>query len=169
MTVAVLSVSGDALLVSVTETMNSTGRPATYEGTVLPDGSVNFGPDTIQDVTRQLLEYFGTDVEPKDKTGAGSSWDAGANRGGVDLTAHYAVTKVEGDLATLSVRETVKFAAQNATMTLEGTVVMKPALLVPVSGDLRRTIRRMSANGESQTNVSMQFQRLADSLDPSAR
>ena len=168
MNVAVLSVSGDTLQVSVTETMNSTGRPATYEGTVLPDGSVNFGPDTIQDVTRQLLEFFGTGFEPKDKTGAGSTWDVGANRGGIDLTAHYGVTKVDGDLATVSVHETVKFAAQNASMTLEGMVVTKPALLVPVSGDLHRTIRRTTANGESQTIVSLQFQRQFDSLDPSA-
>ena len=166
--VAVLSVVNDVLQVSVTETMNNVGRPATFSGGVLPDGAVNFPADTISDVTRQILEYFGSDIEPKDKTVEGSSWDSGLNRNGVDLATHYKVTKVDGPLVTLSVNQTIKIAAQNVSVTLDGTIVMKPSLLVPVSGDLHRTLRRLTITGDTTTVSSYQFQRVSDTLDPSA-
>jgi opacity protein-like surface antigen len=166
--VAVLSVVNNVLQVSVTETMINIGRPATYDGSVLPDGAVNFPPETITDVTRQILEYFASDIEPKDKTVLGSTWDVGLNRNGVDLATHYKVTKVDGDLVTLAVNQTVKIAAQNVTVALDGTIVMKPSLLVPVSGDLHRTLRRLTTTGDTTTVSSYIFQRVSDTLDSAA-
>ena len=164
--VSVLSAASDVLQVSVTETMNSTGRPATYTGAVFPDGTLAFGSETITDVTRQLLVYFGTRFQPPGALGSG--WDANYNRDGVDVTTHYGVVKLDGELLTLSVKQNVKIAAQNMSVALDGTIVMKPSLLVPVTGDLHRTIHRTSISGDTETRESLQFQRVADSLDPSA-
>ena len=68
----------------------------------------------------------------------------------------------------LAVNQTVKIAAQNVTVALDGTIVMKPSLLVPVSGDLHRTLRRLTTTGDTTTVSSYIFQRVSDTLDSAA-
>jgi hypothetical protein len=162
-TVAIMAVQGDALGIDVTELMNKTGRPATYTGSVSPNGVI-FPPETIQDVTRELLQYFAP-VIPADKLDVGSSWDVNENQGGVDIRTNYKVIKIDGTLLTVAEHQTVKIAAQNATFVTDGTIVLKPSLLVPVSGDIHRTISRVTVSGDTKTEASLHFERVSDSKD----
>ena len=162
MTVDINAVQNDSLSVSVTELMNQTGHPATFAGTVLPDGLVNFPPQSIQDVTRQLLHYFGTQLIPSDKLNQGASWQTSVNVGGVDV-------EIDGPLLTLSQQQTIKIASQSSTISTNGTVIMKPELLIPVSGELRTTVSRVTAEGDTKRETSMRFDRVSDSRDQPAK
>ncbi|HME80986.1 MAG TPA: hypothetical protein VKF82_02805 [Candidatus Eremiobacteraceae bacterium] len=168
-TVDITGVIGDALAVDVTEIMNKTGTPAKYSGSVLPDGSVNFPPDSIKPVTRALLQYFGTQFVPADKIAPDATWDVNEERGGVSVKTNYKVTKVDGAVVTLAEKQTIKIATQNATVTTDGTVTLKPSLLVPMSGDLHQVISRLSVSGETRDDVSMRFDRSSDSRDVPAK
>jgi hypothetical protein len=168
-TVDINAVQNDVLGVSVTELLNQTGHPATFSGSVMPDGAVNFPPQTIQEVTRQLLHFFGAQLIPPDKLVQGATWQTSVNREGVDVETTYKVTKIDGPLLTLSERQTLKIASQNVTIATEGTVTMKPELLVPVNGDLRTTVSRVTAEGDTKTETSMRFDRVSDSRDQPAK
>ncbi|MBV8170496.1 MAG: hypothetical protein JO219_01035 [Candidatus Eremiobacteraeota bacterium] len=167
--VDVTAVQSDTIGMSVTEQMSAAGGPVTYNGTVMPDGSVNFAPDTIKDVTRELLQYFGPDMISADKLTLGSTWDVNLNSNGVVAKTNYKVTKVDGGLVTLAEHQTITFSTQNATVSTEGTVTLKPSLLVPVSGDLHRTVNRLSLSGNNKTDVSLHFERVSDTLDQPAK
>jgi len=168
-TVDIMGIQNDSLSVSVTELMSQTGHPATFAGTVLPDGLVNFPPQSIQDVTRQLLHYFGAQLIPSDKLAQGASWQTSQNVGGVDVETTYKVTKIDGPLLTLSEQQTIKISSQSATISTNGTVTMKPELLVPVSGDLRTIVSRVTAEGDTKRETSMRFDRVSDSRDQPAK
>src|SRR6202022_2717759 len=99
---------------------------------------------------RELLQYFGPHFIPSDKTvDVGSGWSIRFNRGGNDIQTEFKVVKVEGDLITLHETQTAKFSANNANATTDGTIVFKPSKLVPISGDIRKTLRRVTAEGGS--------------------
>jgi len=168
-TVDVTAVQNDTIGVTVTELMSQSGAPATNSGAVMPDGTVSFPPDTIQDVTRELLQYFGPDLISPDKLTLGSTWDVNLDRNGVVEKTNYRVTKVDGPLVTLAEHQTMTFSGQNATVSTEGTITIKPSLLVPVSGDLHRIVNRLSLSGNNKTDVSLHFERVSDTLDQPAK
>lgn len=166
-TVAIVSVQNDALGMNVTELMNSTGHESMYAGTVFPDGGVSFAPQTIQEVTREILQYFGPQFIPLDvqSLDVGKGWNSNYSRNGLNVTGEYKVVKIDGPLLTLAEKLTVKVPAQNVTMTTDGTVTLKPSLLVPISGDVHRTIRSLGANGATNTDLSLHFERISDTRD----
>jgi hypothetical protein len=168
-TVDVTGVAGDALTVDVTEIMNKIGTPTHFSGSILPDGSVSFPADTIQPVTRELLQYFGTQFVPADKIAPDASWDVNVDRNGVSIKTNYKVTKVDGTVVTLAEKSSIKIASDNATITTNSTIALKPSLLVPVSGDVHQLISRLSVSGETRSDVSMHFERASDSRDVPAQ
>jgi len=168
-TVDVTGVAGDALVVDVTEVMNKIGTPAHFSGSILPDGTVNFPADSIQPVTHELLQYFGTQFVPADKIAPDASWDVNVDRNGVSIKTNYKVTKVDGAVVTLAEKQSVKIASDNATITTNGTIMLKPSLLVPVGGDVHQLISRLTVSGETRSDISMHFERSSDSRDAPAQ
>lgn len=164
-TVDITAVQNDALGISLTEIMNKTGNAATFNGSVMPDGTVMFPPESIQDVSRELLQYFGPEFVPADKLVQDASWDVNVNRDGVDVKTNYRVTKIVDTLVTVAERQTIKIAGQNLTISTDGTIVLKPSLLVPISGDLQRTVSRVTVSGDTKTETALHFERVSDSRD----
>ncbi len=166
-TVAITGVQNNALGMDVTELMNKTGHPSTFTGYVTPDGGVGFGNDTITDTTRTMLQFFGTKFIPPDKVDVGATWSVTYNQNGVEMQSDYKVTKVDGTLVTISVKQTLKMSAQASTITTEGSVTLKPSLLVPMSGDIHKIVRRVSVSGDNRVDITEHFERVSDSRDTS--
>jgi hypothetical protein len=166
-TVAITGVQNNALGMDVTELMNKTGHPSTFTGYVTPDGGVGFGNDTITDTTRTLLQFFGTKFIPPDKVDVGAAWSVAYDQNGVEMQSDYKVTKVDGTLVTIAFKQTLKMSAQASTISTEGAITLKPSLLVPMSGDIHKVVRRVSVSGDNKVDITEHFERVSDSRDTS--
>jgi hypothetical protein len=164
-TVDITGVDGNALLVKVTEVMKQKGGEQTFNGAVTPDGLVAFDAGSIDDSTRELLQYFGTQFYPADKNAVGDTWTNKYDRNGENVQTTYTITKVDGDELTLRENQTGKFSASSATMTTNGTVVVKPGILVPISGDVHRNLLTTDVSGEVRQEFSIHFERKSDTRE----
>lgn len=168
-TVDITAVQGSELGIRLTELLHKTGHESVFTGAVMPDGLVSFPPESISEVSRELLQYFAPQFMPIDKIDVGASWDANASHGGVDIRTNYKITRVDGPLITLAEKQTVKIATQNVSISSEGTITLKPSLLVPINGDVRRVISRLTLTGNTTSQESLHFERTSDSRDVSAK
>jgi hypothetical protein len=168
-TVDVMAVASDSLGIEVIELMNSKGSPYHFKGSVAPDGTVIFEPASISDVTRELLQYFAPRFLPPDKISVGQSWTTNFDRSGAQVQTQYTITKVDGDLMTLHELQKVKFKARNQTVTTEGTIVIKPSVLAPISGDVRTRIEGFTGQSEAIEEITEHFERVSDNRDAPAK
>ena len=164
-TIDITGVEGNALLIQVKELMNKKGSVATFSGAVTPDGLVAFEAGSIEDVTRELLQYFGTQFYPADKNAVGDSWTTKYDRGGENVQTTYTVTKEDADQMTLREQQSGTFSGASATMTTNGTIVVKPSILVPLSGDIHRQLMTTDVSGEVRQTFSFHFERKSDTRD----
>ncbi|MBV8281713.1 MAG: hypothetical protein JO347_06585, partial [Candidatus Eremiobacteraeota bacterium] len=86
--------------------------------------------------------------------------------GGQTVRTTYTITKVDGDEMTQREQKTGTFSANSATMTTNGTIVVKPSILVPVSGDVTRTLSTTDVSGEVRQQFSFHWERKSDSHTP---
>ncbi len=173
--VDVIAIQDKNLGVEVTETMWRGGGPFTFKGIISPEGIVTFPAESISEVSRELLPYFATDLIPPgaDLT-PGSGWksvlDTRAPSGrSAALHDQYTVTKVEGDLLTVRKVENASFTGGGATTTSDGTVVLKPALLVPIRGNIRKVIDQYTGQLGYKVELTMTFERVSDTRDVPAK
>jgi hypothetical protein len=164
-TVDVMAVANDSLGIEVIELMNSKGSPYHFKGAVGPDGTVVFELGTIGDVTRELLRYFGPQFLPPDKISVGQSWTNNFDRSGAQVQTQFTITKVDGELMTLHEQQKVKFKTRNQTVTTEGTIVIKPSVLAPISGDVLTRIEGFTGQSETVEELTLHFERVSDSRD----
>jgi hypothetical protein len=164
-TVDVMAVANDALGIQVTELMNKRGSPYTFKGAVAPDGTVLFEAASIEDVTRELLQYFAPQFLPVDKTTVGQAWTINYDRNGVQIQTQYTITKIDGDLMTLHEQQKAKFSTSSESATTDGTIVIKPSVLAPISGDVHKRLESFSGGTESNRELTLHFQRTSDSRD----
>ena len=165
-TVDITGVNGDALVMQIKELMNNKGSVSTFDGAVTPDGLVAFEAGSIGDATRELLQYFGTQFYPPDKNAVGQTWTTKYEHGGGKVQTTYTITKVDGDEMTLREQQTGTYSANSATMTTTGTIVVKPSILVSISGDVTRTLLTTDVSGEVRQQFSFHWERKSDSHNP---
>jgi len=163
--VDIMAIQDDNLGIEVTETMWKGGGPFTFKGVVAPDGTVTFPTRSIAEVTRELLQYFATGLIPPDKASVGSTWTTSAVRYNADVKNQYQVMKIDGDLLTLHANQDARFHTYGGRAQSDGTIILKPALLVPINGDVRKVIDSGTASGSYKDEVTMHFERVSDSRD----
>lgn len=163
--VDIMAVQSNVLGIDVTEIMNKKGTPSKYQGNVTPDGTVNFGPSTISDITRELLQFFGTQFLATDNVNVGSKWQTSLTRGAAKVDTDFAVTKIDGLLLTINEDQRISVKTTGAAGTTKGTIVFKPSLLVPVSGDLNKVFTQSTPEGFVKQTLSLHFERVSDSRD----
>jgi hypothetical protein len=170
-TVDIMAVGADGSLgVRVTELWNNltVARPISFDGAVAPDGSVEFDPSTIHDVTRELLSYFGTRFAPADGLAANTAWRLQQPYANGMVTTDYSVTAVNGSVVTIQKKQTIK----GYDVSSEGTIQYEATTLAPISGHIVSTMRTSFTNpgsefgSESDTarerTLTLRFDRVSD-------
>jgi hypothetical protein len=141
-TVDIMAVASDGTLgIHVTEQWVNL-RPLSFDGAVAPDGTVQFPQSTINDVTRELLSYFGTKFAPEAGLDNSTVWHTIQPFMNGEVDTDYSVTSVTNGIATIQKKQTIK----KYNVYTEGTIQYEAATLVPVSG---RIVRRMSSAFEA--------------------
>jgi hypothetical protein len=151
----------------VTETWTSTGTPHTYMGNVGADCSINFAPESIQTVSRQLLGYFCHSLGTAHAYTADEQWvvNGPVHTG---ITETYDVTKVDGPLVTIHESRVSNTSTVSAgELSGDSTIVYKPAALAPISGSYALRIAAGSYATTEEDTILMRFERTSDSLDTS--
>ena len=149
-TVDIMAVAPDGTLgIQVIEQWNGIARPSTFDGTVAPDGTVQFPQSTIHDVTRELLSYFGTRFAPSDGLDTSTRWQTNQPYMNGNVTTDYSVSAVNGSIVTIQKKQTIK----NYDVYTEGTIQYEATTLVPVSGRLTKQMSS-STSGNATENLS---------------
>ncbi len=164
-TVNIMAVGNNGLGIQVIELMNSKGSPYQFTGVVTPDGSVRFPAVSIEDVTRELLQYFATQFVPNETLDVGAKWQVNIQRSAFNVATQYTVKNVNGDVVTLDESQTAKVNTLSGSGSMTGTIDYKPSLLVPLRGDLHKTVTTSSAEGYTSDVLNMHFERVSDSRD----
>lgn len=130
-TIDVLAAGPDGTLaVRAIENWQGTPRPVSFEGIVSPDGTVIFPPQTINDVTREILSYFGTKFVPDTTITQGTRWHTLQNYANAQVETDYSITKLENNLASVHEEQSV----EHFNVSAHGDVQYDAATLAPVSG-----------------------------------
>jgi hypothetical protein len=141
-TIDVMAVAPDGTLgIHVTEDWNGM-RPVSFDGAVAPNGTVEFPNFTINDVTRELLSYFGTKFAPSDGLDTNTRWQVNQPFTNANVLSDYSVTAVNGGIVTIVEKQTI----QKFNVYTEATIQYEAATLVPISG--RITKRLTNSNYE---------------------
>ena len=167
-TVDIMEIGDNALGMRVSERWTGSTPSGTYLGNVASDGSVNFSNGQMNECTRSILEYFGTDVMAGQPANTGVAWSRTAKGQAADVVTTYSVGDIVGAIANIHELSTVSsksVAAIDTTITTD--VQYKPAVLVPVSGKV--VLHARSSGASSVTNVTTiaNFQRISDTRDSS--
>ena len=166
-TVDVMQVSDDALGIRVTEHWDNATPSGTYLGNVAPDGTVNFRDGQLNECSREILEYFGSDVMADQPANAGVAWSRTVRGQSADVNTVYAVGAIVGAIANIHEVSTTKSKSVTVLDSVATVDVQyKPAMLVPISG--RVTVHASQSGPSSVMNITTvdNFQRVSDTRDP---
>jgi|SRR5579864_4133196 len=156
---------GDTLGLKVVENWNQR-RPATYTGSVAPDGSIHFSDQSLSEVSTYLLPFIAplwTNGRPLD---VGTSWTSTYGSATVDASVTYSITAVARDAVTVLENQKVTVrSARGMDGFTTGTVVYKPSMLVPILGKFERRSGRGDATSSDVETMVINFTRVSDSLD----
>jgi hypothetical protein len=167
-TVDIMQISDNALGVRVSELWTGSTPSGTYLGNVASDGSVNFSNAQINECTRAILEYFGTDVMAGQQPNTGVAWSRTAKGQAADVTTTYSVGAIIGAIANIHELSTVSSKSVAMIDTSVTTDVQyKPAVLVPVSGKIVLHARTSGASSVTNVTTVGNFERVSDSRDSS--
>jgi hypothetical protein len=167
-TVDIMQIGDNALGIRVSESWVGSTPSGTYLGNVASDGSVNFSNSQMNECSRAILEYFGTDVMAGQPANTGVAWVRTAKGQIADVTTTYSVGAIDGAIANVHEQSTV---SSKSVATIDTTVTTdvqyKPAVLAPVSGKV--VLHARSSGASSVTNVTTvgNFERLSDTRDSS--
>jgi hypothetical protein len=143
------------------------GDPAThlFKGAVAPDGTVAFPSTTINAVTGELLPYFATAFASAGTLAAGTHWTVKQTDGQLVTTTDYTVTTANADTVTIAKKQS-NDAIEGVSVT--GSVVYDGALLVPISGQLRKRTSEMTSSGQTTDTLDVRFDLVSDSFQKPA-
>ncbi|HVA35993.1 MAG TPA: hypothetical protein VNJ51_00090 [Candidatus Dormibacteraeota bacterium] len=166
-TVDVMAVGKGTLGIKLVEAWKHSGQTYTFLGNVAPDGSVNFGSQTISPCSRELLPFFAPRFAPADDLVKGGSWVAKYDGKTVGVKTTYAVSNIDGAVVKLSEARaiTVK-AALGMNADTSGWVTYEPSRLVPLAGELTTLQQRASASSSDTIQTVVDFTRVSDTRDP---
>ncbi len=166
-TVDVMAEANNALGIKLTESWRQHPRAQIFQGEVAPDGSLNFGAQSISEASLELLPFFGPLVSNGQTLVVGVKWTVNADSPAGSMTTNYVSTSIEDDGVTIEETKTIKVkGAVGMDSSITGTVVYLAPKLVPISGKI---VRRSSKGGASDSNTDdmiINFDRTSDTLDP---
>lgn len=167
-TVDVVAVADDGIGIRLTEQFGNPPRPQTTTVIVLPDGTLRYGENDLNDASVALLPFFAAKfVDVDQNLDVGSSWTRRLSGGPYAIATKYTVEKIDGPIITLNEARTIRNrTASGSDATVTGSVDYKPKLLCPISGALTERTSSMGLDYSEDITLSLQFQRVSDSNDP---
>lgn len=153
-----------SLIVMVTEAWKEPTKQLPFEGTIEPTGILNFdstGPAALDDIAGELLPYFGTQFAPPETLDTTTRWSIQGSSGKISAATEYQITAVSGDTVTVHKDQTIKAIG---TITVDGSVVYEPSLLVPISGTVRKRSTQMYSDGQTTRTLVITFTRVSDTF-----
>jgi hypothetical protein len=168
-TVDIMEVGDLALGIRVAERWTGSTPSGTYLGNVASDGSLNFNDGgQMNECTRAILEYFGTEVMAGQPANTGVAWSRTAKGQGADVTTTYSVGDIVGAIANIHEESTVSSKSVAAIDTRVTTDVQyKPAVLAPVSGKIILHARQSGTSSVTNVTTVANFERVSDTRDSS--
>lgn len=154
-----------SLEMTVTEVWKDLGRPLPFSGYVSPEGILIFnstGPAALDDPPGELLPYFGIRFAPAGTLDTNTRWSLVGPPGKITSSTQYAVTGVSGDTVTIHKTQTIKGLG---SISVDGSVVYKPSMLVAVSGTITRRTTEMAVDGQTTRTLTITFRRVSDTFD----
>lgn len=170
-TVDVIQVDPDgSILAGVSEMTNAENQKKanTAQFVIHPDGALTAAGGTYDRDMLILLPYFATSYFADHSLQEGSSWQTSATNDKVLSTTSFNVTKVDGDIATVSCVETDKGGSLNGSVTTRTTVAYKASLLVPISLNVQVSNDRTGMAATQSSRVIFNFDRVSDTRDVAA-
>ncbi|HET9342402.1 MAG TPA: hypothetical protein VFO25_05785 [Candidatus Eremiobacteraceae bacterium] len=153
-----------SLIVTVTEAWKEPTKQLPLEATIQPSGNLNFdltGPTSLDNVGGELLPYFGTQFAPAGTLDTTTRWSIEGAAGKISTRTDYQITAVSGDTVTVHKDQTIK---EIETITVDGSVVYEPSLLVPISGTVRKRSTEMYSDGQTTRTLVITFTRTSDTF-----
>jgi hypothetical protein len=167
LTVWVMAVAPSGLGVKVSENWQSRRVPAVYAGSVINDGQLLFGTESLSEVAEALLPFFAPRFTGDQALDEGSRWVTNWSGVGASVQTSYVVERADGAVLTLHETRVVQMkGAKGMNLTDDGTVRYKPSRLVPVSGSFSMRSERMGIDSFDVRNTVVNFERISDSRDP---
>jgi hypothetical protein len=170
LTIDVLQVlSDDILAVHASEAWNSLGgKPFAATGYVASDGTLSLVSGTYSAVMLTLLPYVASGFIASHNMTLGTAWTLSGDADKVHYEHHYAVTKIDGADVTISIDGQMTGSGMGMFPTIErDTVVYRPSLLVPISGDFSTRTRSSTGAEDSTVSHNLHFQRVSDTRETS--
>jgi len=167
-TVDVYDVIKGTVVTVVTEHWNGKSSAQVFKGAVNADGTLIGFPPDMSAVARSLLPLFGTQFAPLgvDLGQIGVTWKSLATPPDYDLETTFSVSRIAGDLVTLNETLTARSKSPHAPdTTMTGTIVYKPNVLAPLSGDLQMRALKSDENSSDEINLNLHFTRASDTSD----
>jgi hypothetical protein len=153
------------LAIKVTELWRRGGaRPSVLTGAVAPNGTVRFGASTINDVTRELLPYFGTGFTPDGTLALSKHWSLDQTFTNASVSTQYTVVAVNATTATIHKVQSIK---SQANASVDGTIQYDLASLEPISGRVVKRMTVMFVDGQTAATLDLRFDRVSDTLSHS--
>lgn len=165
-TVDVMAVANNALGVKLSESWRLHPRPQIFQGSIAPDGSLNFGTQPISEVSASLLPFFGPLVSNGQQLDPGTKWTVLGENSAVSVSTTYSVKSVNDSGVVLDELQTIKTkGALGMDSSVGGTIVYLPSKLVPISGKLTRHSSRSGASTTDIEDLTLNFERTSDTND----
>lgn len=152
------------LQLTVTENWKEQAKPVSFGAFVRPDGYIgieSLTPSAIDDAPDELLPFFGTAFAPLGTLSTTTRWTQNSDENEITISTEYAITAVSGDSVTVHKIQTIKGGDE---MSVDGSVVYEPSMLMPISGDITKKTTHMWADGSQSATLTVSFKLVSDSF-----
>jgi hypothetical protein len=172
MTLDVMKVGQDgSILMAIAEMTNAENqkKPSIAQIVVHPDGSLietSGAPDQNMLI---LLPYFATSYFGDRTLQEGTTWQTSATNDKMVSSTAFNVSKVDGDVATVTAVQTQKGGSLTGSLTTRTTVAYKASLLVPISLNVQVSNDRTGMAATQTSRAIFNFERTSDTRDTTAK
>jgi hypothetical protein len=171
-TVDVLKVdpSNGSILIACSESTNADNQKAATSANfvIKADGSVGAAGGSYDENMTPLLPYLATAYFGDHLLQEGAAWQSHMTAQDVQTTTKYNVSKVDGDVATISSVETQSGGSVRSVLTTESKIIYKAPLLVPLMVDVQVYTVGSSFGVDQSARTVYHFDRTSDSRDTGA-
>jgi hypothetical protein len=166
LTVDVLGIQQDVIKVRVTEVFKEHPTPNSYNAYIAPSGLVRFETPDPSPIAMYLLPLFGSKFAASSTLTTGDSWHVDLKTDAVNLQNTFTIAGQDGPLLLLNEAETVRLnSARGMNYNVTGKLKYKPALLVPIAGDIAERGNRNTMDTTDESTTTVHFERVSDTLD----
>ena len=175
-------VMGSKLAVNISEMWEGHSQPARFTAIVDPNGIVEMDPSATDEVSLELLPYFGTQFSPVSPLDTSSHWSIGIP-GDKSIVTNYAVSAAGDGVVLLKKTQTVRALGSES---VDGLIEYNPGILAPIHGQIRKRITQFvddealhplgaeeldspAVSGQVSGSLDIEFELVSDEESVSAR